>query len=154
MHIKTCALAKMSNSMNNVNVSTSCFQNVRGLHSIAENLWKIAPIYFHARSVCRHSKMRENVAETADTIDIAPVGIDYGILAFFLLFHYFITLLLPKVFCQISVKNRYTHVQFYLRRVKSFCSADVRFHGNRKARYQILKIWYCPFFMTNVTFVL
>ena len=53
---------------------------------IVENLWKIATIYFQARSVFRHSKMRENVAETADTVDIAAVGIDYGILAYFLFY--------------------------------------------------------------------
>ena len=45
---------------------------------VVENLWKIAKIYFQARSVFRHSKIRENDAETADTVDIAPVGIDYG----------------------------------------------------------------------------
>ena len=50
-----------------------------------ENLWKIVTIYFQARSVSIHSKMRENVAETAD---IAPVGIDYGILAYFLFLNY------------------------------------------------------------------
>ena len=32
--------------------------------------------------------MRENVAETAATADLAPVGIDQGILAYFLLFNY------------------------------------------------------------------
>ena len=58
-----------------------------------ENLWKIATIYFQARLVFRRSKMRENVAETADTVVIAPVGIDYGILAYFLCLFYFNTLL-------------------------------------------------------------
>ena len=53
-----------------------------------ENLWKIATIYFQARSVSRPSKMRENVAETADTADLAPAGIDKGILAYFLLINY------------------------------------------------------------------
>ena len=59
-------------------------------------------IYFQARSVFRHSKMRENVAETTETVDIAPVGIDYGIPAYFLLFQY---ASLSKIFCQISVKK-------------------------------------------------
>ena len=79
-------------------------------------------MYVQVRSVFRLSKMRENVAETADTVEIAPVGIDYGILDAFLLFY-----------C-------HAHVQFYLRRVESFCSVNVRFHGNRKARYATIKI--------------
>ena len=57
--------------------------------------------------------MRENVAETADTVDIAPVGIDYGILNAF--FCFFLYSSLSKIFCQLSVKNRHAHVQFYLR---------------------------------------
>ena len=76
--------------------------------------------------------MRENVAETADTADIATVGIDYGILAFFLLFNYSS---LSKIFCYILAKNRLARLPFYLRQVQYFCSADVRFNGNRKARY-------------------
>ena len=43
------------------------------MHPFVENLWKIVTIYFQAKTVSRESKMRENVAETAD---IAPVGID------------------------------------------------------------------------------
>ena len=43
------------------------------------------PQYTSRRSVSRKSKMRENVAETAD---LAPAGIDQEILAYFLLFNY------------------------------------------------------------------
>ena len=38
-----------------------------------EHLWKISTIYFQARSVSKHSKMRGHVAETADI----AVGIEY-----------------------------------------------------------------------------
>ena len=71
--------------MKNVNVSTvaDCIWNCI---PIVDHLWKIATIYFQARSDFRHSNMRENVAETAGKVDTAPVGIDYGILAYFLLF--------------------------------------------------------------------
>ena len=54
---------------------------------------------FQARSVFRHSKIRENVAERADTVGIAPAGTDYGILiAFVCLFFVviFYTLLSQK----------------------------------------------------------
>ena len=74
-YIKACALAEMSNSMKNVNVRMSYFQKVRGLHL----------------------EVRENVAETAD---IASLGIEYGILAFFLLLNY---PSLSKIFFHISV---------------------------------------------------
>ena len=86
--------------------------------------------------------MQENVAETADTVDIAPVGIKYGILVYF----FFISLLfsLKNILSDFS-KNRHTHVQFYLRRVQSFYSADVRIHGNRKARYENIKNLILPF---------
>ena len=61
-----------------------------------------------------HLELRENVAETADN---ASLGIEYGILAFFLLLNY------PSLF-HISVKNRHAHVQFYLRQVQYFSSED------------------------------
>ena len=72
--------------------------------------------------------MRENVAETADTVDIAPVGIGYGILDayfFFFFFFFFGTLFSKNILSDFS-KTRHAHVQFYLRRVQSFCSVDVR----------------------------
>ena len=83
----------------------------------------------------------------------APVGIDYGILnAFFIFFFQYSSL--SKIFCQISVKNRHAHVQFYLRRVQSFCSVDVRFHGNRKSRSANIKNLILPFFHDRRHFVL
>ena len=84
--------------------------------------------------------MRKNVAETAG---IALVGIDYGILAYFLLFNYSS---LSKIFCYVSVKISHARLQFYLRQVQYFYSANVRFNGNRKARYANIKIRYCPYF--------
>ena len=59
--------------------------------------------------------MRKNVAETADKVDIAPVGIDYGILNAFIIFFFFISILfsLKNILSDFS-KNRHAHVQFYL----------------------------------------
>ena len=59
--------------------------------------------------------------------------------SFFFFFFFFQYSALSKIFCQISVKHRHAHVQFYLRRVQSLCSVDVRFHGNRKALYANIK---------------
>ena len=68
-----------------------------------------------ARSVFRHSKMRENVAETAETVDIAQVGVDSGIFNAFFFFFFFQYSSLSKILSKISLKNRHEHVQFYLR---------------------------------------
>ena len=121
---------------------------------IVENLWKIATIYFQAQSVFRHSKMRENVAETADTnFGAISVDIDYGKMRLFIYFYFFQYSSLSKIFCQISVKNRHAHVQFYLRRVHSFCSVHVRRHGNRKAHYASIKNLILSFFHGRRRFV-
>ena len=90
-----------------------------------------------ARSVFIHSKMRENVVETADTVDIAPVGIDYDILKCVCLFFSSILFSLKNILSDFS-KNRHTHAQFHRRRVQSY-SVDVRFHGNPKTRYANIK---------------
>ena len=116
---------------------------VFGIAFIIEKIWKIATTYFQARSVFGYSKMRENIA---DTVDIAPIGIGYGIRNAFFFFFFFQYTSLSKTFCQISVKFRHARVQFYLRRVHSFCSVLVRFHGNGKARYASIKSLILPFF--------
>ena len=114
---------------------------------VVENLWKIATIYFQARSVFRPSKMRENVAETADTVDIASVGIDYGKLyAVFTLFFFISVLFSLKNILSDFSKNRHAQVQFYLRRVHSFSSVNVRFTGKRKPRYANIKNLILPCF--------
>ena len=53
----------------------------------------------------------------------------------FILFFLFQYSFLSKIFCQISVKNRHAQVQFYFRRVQSFCSVNVRLTRSRKPRY-------------------
>ena len=121
----------------------SYFQKVRGNRiPFVENLWKFATIYFQARSVSINSKIRENVAETACRADIALVGIDYGILAYFLLFSY---TSLSKIF-SIIVSEKSSCACTILSPTSTIY---VRFNGNRKRRYANIINFILPLFVKN-----